>query len=136
MFGPWTTWWARKLPLETLVWSETVTPYVVSTELITSVAASVAPNGTGELTISAISVAGQTISLTLTGGQPTRIYTIQMIVVMTDGNIYQLTANIKVDPALETDQPQTVPIEGFGPATVWGVNYAYGGGNIRLGSGS
>jgi hypothetical protein len=124
------TWWAAKSPLEYLTWSETITPYVDPAQEIQSVSASIAPSGTGELTAVAVSVFAQTLSLTLSGGQPRQIYIVQFVVTMTDGSIYQPTVNIAMRPILPTDYPQVPPSPGFGTAITWSTgamgSVAYG----------
>lgn len=113
------TWWANKAPGETLTWAETLTPYMTPLDIIQTVAASIAPHGAGELSATSISVLGQTISLTLTGGQPLRIYTTQFVVTCESGAIYQPTVNIRVRPLLWTDQPASAPLDGFGSTISW-----------------
>lgn len=123
------TWWSSKAPLESLVWTEMITPYINPTDVIQTVVASIAPFGPGELTATSISVIGQTIGLTLTEGQPTRVYTVQFVVTMTNGNVYQLSLNIRVRQILPTDQPSSVPIAGFGTSITWNggvVSYTLG----------
>ena len=88
------TWWASKGPLETLTWSETITPYVASTEAIAQIVTTITPSGAGELSVSAVGVSGQAISLTLNNGVPGRVYTIEFVVTMSDGSRYQPTAQI------------------------------------------
>jgi hypothetical protein len=124
------TWWASKAPLEYLTWAETITPYVDPTEEIQSVSASIAPSGSGEMTATAISIFGQTLSLTLQGGQPRRVYVVQFVVTMTSGAVYQLTVNIGVRAVLPTDQPQIPPVPGFGTAITWST-----GGVVNVASG-
>lgn len=113
------TWWVSKAPGETLTWSETLTPYMSPTDVIASVQASIAPHGAGELSAASISVIGQTVNLTLTSGQPLRIYTIQFLVTCTNGAVYQPTVNIRVRPLLPTDQPSSAPVDGFGSTISW-----------------
>ena len=112
-------WFPAKRPLEDLTWSLLTTPYVNAAEQIVSVTASVAPSGTGELTPVAIGVFDQTLSLTLSGGQPRQIYTIQFVVTMTDGSIYQIVVYIGVLAILPTDRPQVPPVPGFGTPITW-----------------
>lgn len=113
------TWWPSKAPGEDLIWSENMAPYLNPGDVIETVAASIAPFGAGELTATSISVIGQVIGLTLSGGQPRRVYTVQLLVAATNGNVYQPTVNIRVRPLLPTDQPQVAPVPGFGTAIYW-----------------
>lgn len=118
-------WWTEKAPYDTHVWSEVITPFVgSSTEVVAQVLASVAPCGAGELAITAIGVSGQTISLTLTSGQPRRIYTIQFLVTMSNGQVYDMTLNIRVRPLQWADQPQVAPVSGFGTPVIWPPYYS------------
>lgn len=114
-------WWPPKGPAETLVWSENVAGYVLPTDVITEVEASIAPSGSGELQMASISVLGQTVSLELTGGQPRRIYIVQMLITTALGNEYQVIVNIGVRAVLPTDWPPVAPSPGFGPPIIWPI---------------
>lgn len=113
------TWYAAKNPLEALTWSETITPYVLPTEIILTASAQIAPSGSGEMQATSLTVSGQTLFLGLSGGQPTRIYTVQFVVQMTDGGVYQPIAQIACLPVLPTDRAPPPPDPGFGPAIIW-----------------
>jgi hypothetical protein len=118
------TWWASKGPLETLTWAETITPYVNATENIAQIEATITPSGTGELSISAVSVTGQTIDLTLNNGQPGRVYTINFVVTMSDGSRYQPTAQIGCRNTTPAGWPPPPP-QNPGPGTpaIWPPYY-------------
>lgn len=118
-----TNWWAEKAPGEMLTWSENIGPYVLATDVIAQVEASIAPSGAGELTIAAVNAIGQTLYLTLLGGQPRQIYTVSFVVATAAGAVYEPILKIGVRAVLRTDQPQTPPSAGSGLVALWPPYY-------------
>lgn len=83
------------------------------------IAVSVAPSGTGEMQVAAVSAIGSEITILPTGGQPGRIYTYNIVVTMSDGNIYPFVVRQGVAKLLSTDTAQVAPDPGFGAEVTW-----------------
>ena len=83
-------------------------------DTITGVTGQVAPSGSGELTLTQITVVGFLITVFLSGGQPSRTYTIPLVVTMSNNRVYEFERKVTITPDLPTDQPQLVPSAGYG----------------------
>lgn len=99
-----------------------------SVDFIASASLVCAPSGAGEMQISNLSVAGDGVTYTASGGQPGRWYTLKLVVTMSDGRVFAFVGAQPVSPVLVTDQPPpTPPSVGFGTAIIWtyqpGLNF-------------
>jgi hypothetical protein len=84
-----------------------------------SLTAAAAPSGTGELVLVALSVTGSVLTLDLTGGQPTRTYTVLFTATLRDGETLQWLVRQNVNAVLPTDAAADPPSWGFGSAVTW-----------------
>jgi hypothetical protein len=100
------SFWPQKLPGETLKQTYNVTPQVSAPASIQALTAQIAPSGSGELEPTAFSLSGSTLSLTLEGGQPSRVYTILFSATLSDGEVIQWTILQPVAQILAGDKPQ------------------------------
>lgn len=117
------TWWPPKYPYSVLDYTLDITSSVdVINDVIASVACSIAPSGLSELIATDLQfstpiVVGQKkmfLTVTLSGGQPGRIYRIRFIVTMTDGRIFEFIVMQELVPELPAQFPTTPPSRGFG----------------------
>lgn len=91
-----------------------VTSLINTGDIFTSVSAAIAPSGTGELQPLSIVANGFVLTVTESGGQPGRVYTIEFNIITTGADIYQFTVNQGIPPVLPSDVAQVAPIPGFG----------------------
>ena len=90
----------------------------------TVLSVSAAPSGAGELVISGSTMTDNVISFIASGGQPRRVYTIRMMVTMTNARIYEFAVQMTIAPLLQSDQPQPASDPGFGPVDTVTPTYA------------
>lgn len=88
-------------------------------QILTGLTLSVAPSGTGELTISALGYGLGTVTFTAAGGQPTRLYTLLLSAARSDGMTSEYLLTLQIGFVLTTDQAQVAPAAGFGTALTW-----------------
>lgn len=113
-------WWPAKLPGAVLDYSLDIGAAIdPETDFIASVSLAVAPSGSGEMQPSNLTVSGLVITATMSGGQPTRVYSVRIIVTMTDGQAFEFLVEQGVRALLSTDVPQIAPVPGFGAPIVW-----------------
>lgn len=114
------SWWPSKLPDAILDYTLDIGAAIdPAVDFIVSATAAVAPSGAGEMQPSNLRVAGACLTLTMTGGQPGRTYTVKFIVPMTDNRIFEFLVRQYVPPLLPEDLPQAIPDPGFGPPATW-----------------
>lgn len=117
---PTIAWFDTHLVGETLSYTLDISANIVlGTDILSTVSAQIAPSGTGEMTATALTVVDDLLTLTVTGGQPTRIHTIRFTAVTTGGRTYQFIVKQMVAATLPTDQAPAAPSEGFGTAVTW-----------------
>lgn len=108
-------WWPNKLPEAVLDYAldivQTIDP---TTDTISSVSFAIAPSGAGEIVASGLTFVDQTISVTLTGGVPSRIYTYKVLVTMTDSRIFEFLVYQGIPPGLPGYPVPVPPSPGFG----------------------
>jgi hypothetical protein len=92
-------------------------------DIISTVTAACAPSGAGEMQISNLQFAGDVLTLTTSGGQPGRIYTVMFIVTMFDGRVFEFLVYQGVPPGLPGYLVPVPPSPGFGQA-ITTVSYA------------
>lgn len=96
-------------------------------DFIASVTLEMRPSGTGEMTISNLTVANDSLTYTASGGQPGRAQRLKFIVTMTDGRIFPFIGEQKITPVDPTDQAQPIAGDVFGPPLTWvfapGLNF-------------
>lgn len=107
-------WIGPKRVAATLDYTIDITDTIDTDDLIVGATACVAPSGTGEMTISEITVVGNLVTVYLNGGQPARTYTIQVNVSMANSRVFEFLARCRVTPDFVTDQPQVAPSNGYG----------------------
>lgn len=113
-------WWPPKLPGATLDYTLDVSCAVDTTvDIIQTVSAAIAPSGAGEMVGSNLTIIGDTATMTMTGGQPGRIYSINMVFTMFDNRIFEFLVYQGVPPALRGYPPMPPPSPGFGTPLVW-----------------
>ena len=78
-----------------------------------------APSGAGEMRISDLLVADDVITLTCSGGVPTRIYTVMIVVRMCDGRAFDFLVYQGIPPGLRGYRIPVPPCPGFGPSISW-----------------
>jgi len=100
----------------TLDLTDVVDPVV---DLLASVSVMCAPSGSGEMQISDLQVAADALTVTFSGGQPGRIYTILYAASAFNGRVFDCVARMTVDKVRVTDVAQTVPTEDFGTPLIW-----------------
>jgi hypothetical protein len=109
-----------KFPDESLVYSLPIGVLIEPTEdVLHTVLIACAPSGPGELELLDLIADDDAIWLTLSGGQPGRIYTLKYSAVLASGNVRQVIANITVARAQVTDQPPAPPSTAFGTPVRW-----------------
>ncbi|HEY8685970.1 MAG TPA: hypothetical protein VIO57_10230 [Chloroflexota bacterium] len=110
-----------KFPDATLDFTIDITAAIDTTvDFIASASLVCAPSGTGEMQISNLQVAGDSVTYTAAGGQPGRWYTLKLLVTMSDARVYTFLGTQPITPVLPTDQPSpTPPSAGFGSAITW-----------------
>ena len=82
---------------------------------------SIKPSGLGELSAVSMSFNRNTVSFTVYGGVPGRVYTLNFITLDGNGNAYQALAFLPIDSTLAVDPPPVSPSSGFGPALTIGI---------------
>ena len=95
------------------------TAIAVGSDIVSNLSVQIAPSGAGEMVASNLSVNGTLATITVTGGQPTRIYTILFAATMTDGRVYYFVVNQMVAAVFVTDQAPAPPSTGYGSTMTW-----------------
>lgn len=114
------SWWPRKRQGQTLTYALDISAEInTETDVIQTVTAQIAPSGTGEEQGANPNVTNDIITLTMSGGQPTRIYTILFTVTMVDANVYQFQVYQVIPPGLPGYPVPPPPSPGFGAAATW-----------------
>jgi hypothetical protein len=88
-------------------------------DFIASVALAVKPSGAGEMQISSLTVADDSLTYTASGGQPGRYHTLKFIVTMTDGRVFPFIGLQVITPVSPWDQAPRPPSWGFGAVLTW-----------------
>lgn len=114
------SWWPRKRQGQTLTYALDISAEInTETDVIQTVEAMIAPSGAGEEQGANLDVSGDVLTLTLSAGQPTRIYTILFTVTMVDANVYQFLVYQGIPPGLPGYPVQPPPNPGYGTALTW-----------------
>lgn len=113
-----------KEPGSTLTYSENLAtalpgPQPVSTDPLVSASLSIAPSGSGEMTASALSISGLTLSFKLAGGVPSRVYTLNFIATSTAGQVFQFPYSLTIDTTLGEPPFPPAPSPAFGTPITW-----------------
>lgn len=114
-------WFPAKLPGATtdqVFDISALIPPVDATQIET-LSAQIAPSGTGELSATALVVADAELTITLTGGVPTRVYAILFTAALTGGEVAQWIIYQGVPPDLVTDHAGPALDPGFGTPVTW-----------------
>lgn len=88
-------------------------------DFIQSASLTVAPSGTGELVIANLTISGDEMTWTASGGQPGRLYTFKALVTMTNDRVFEFGMAQLTTRLLVTDAAQPIPSAGFGAPIVW-----------------
>lgn len=113
-------WWPRKPRGQSRDYALDITAAIdPTTDIITEVSASIAPSGSGELVGANLLVSGDVLILTTSAGQPSRVYTIQFVVTMADGRVYDFFVYQGIPPGLPGYIIPPAPTPGFGTAVTW-----------------
>jgi hypothetical protein len=108
------SWWPPKRQGASLDYSLDISAAVdPAQDFIFFAQASVAPSGLGELALSDLQMSELTLTLTTTGGQPGRIYTIKLDVTMGDGRVYEFLVYQGTPPGLRGFPTPPPPTPGF-----------------------
>lgn len=114
------SWFPPRQQQSVLDYSLDITSAIDPTvDFITAISAAVAPSGSGEAVpsnlLASVTSAGDTLlTLTLTGGVQSRVYTIMFVVTMTDGQIYEFLTYQGIPPGLPGYPVPYPPSPGFG----------------------
>lgn len=120
--------WLRpaKQPLSDLDWTENVQqvltdPTTQAVDPLVSLELTAKPSGTGELTISRLSVdtTGFLTTWWMEGGVPGRVYYFSLTGVTAAARTYQWTFGIKCDPAFAAWPLVSAPSSDFGAPITW-----------------
>jgi len=112
-------WWPRKPSGATLNYALDISCAInIEYDIISQVSASCAPSGAGEMTISDLQFQGDILTITTSGGQPGRIYSVMFVVTMYDGSIYDFLVYQGIPPGLPGFPVPVAPNPGFGPSIV------------------
>lgn len=84
--------------------------------------ASVAPSGTGELSIVSLDATSTTLDIYLSGGVPGRVYKIRLDIVTGQGREYSLIVILPIDNSCVPFAAPLPPSPDFGPITMWPAN--------------
>lgn len=92
-------WWPPKQVSATLDYSLNISSVLAQgVDFISTVSVACAPSGSGELAISNALVTNAVLTLTTSGGVPSRVYTIQWVVTCSDGRIFAFIVYQSVPP--------------------------------------
>jgi hypothetical protein len=91
---------------------------------VQAVSISAAPSGLGELRLLTPTVDVNAIWVTLSGGQPGRIYVLKYLLTLGSGEVHEVLANITIARVLVTDQPAAPPATDFGGMVTWSATGA------------
>jgi hypothetical protein len=120
------SWWPNKPAGATRTYALDISSQInLDADLIASASAVAAPSGSGELQTSDLIVSGDTLYLTTSAGQPSRVYSIQFTVTMTDGQIYVFIVYQGVPPGLPGYAIPVPPSPGFGTPVTWIWNASF-----------
>jgi hypothetical protein len=121
-------WWPNKLPGATLDYSLDISAAInPEIDIISTVTAACAPSGSGEMVLSNLYAATDVLTLTCSGGVPTRVYSILFTVTMYDGRIFDFLVYQGIPPALRGYPIPVPPSPGFGPPITWNNTTAFFG---------
>ncbi len=79
------------------------------------------PSGTGELSLSNLTVSRNVATFTATGGVPGRVYTLNFLTFDEFGEVFQTLAFLPMSYELAVDPPPVPPNAGFGSSLTWGT---------------
>jgi hypothetical protein len=114
--------WPRQQPGNVNVdYSIRLSDYLVCApgSVVQSAAISNAPSGTGEISISSLSVGGGLITALLTGGVPGRSYTFKLDVTLNTSQVLEFIIQLFVSSAIGIGIQQLAPSEGFSTPVTW-----------------
>lgn len=119
-------WWPSKLAGATMQQTidvSTLSPPIEASQFA-SLLVTIEPSGASELSIIDLSVAGTVVTVTETGGQPRRVYTLTFDAALTNGETQSWIIRQRIAPVLPTDQPSVVPDAAPGTPSVWPPYYS------------
>ena len=111
-------WFPARYVNANLAYSINVACAMAPGDVIGAASVAIAPSGDGEMVPSAISINGSAITILPTGGQPGRVYIYNLIVTMTDGNVYPFVIQQCVSPGLAGYPIPIAPDPGYGTMLV------------------
>lgn len=109
-------WFVPHLPGESRDYTFDMTGNIATADVVAMVTVAAAPSGAGEASISNPTASGTLLTVTVSGGQPTRTYTYLFTVTMTNGRVYQFAVRQLCAQILQTDAAGVPPSAGFGSA--------------------
>jgi hypothetical protein len=113
-------WWPGKSQSATLDYSLDISSAIdPAVDIIQTVSAAIAPSGASEVGGSNLMVSDDAVTLTMSAGQPGRIYTVSFIVTMVDGRIFEFFVYQGVPPGLPGYPVVPPPNPGFGTPLIW-----------------
>ena len=110
--------WPVKNPGETRRYGLDVTTEVGNDPII-SYAVRIAPSGTGELAVNALSTVGKVLYLDLTAGVGGRSYEIDVTITLMSGDVVELVGLLAMNPELIPVPYTEPPSTGYGSTTTW-----------------
>lgn len=119
-------WWPSKFAAATMQQAidvSTLSPPIEASQFA-SLLVTIEPSGPSELSIIGLSVVGTVVTVTETGGQPRRVYTVTFDAELTNGETQSWIIRQRIAPVLPTDQPNVVPDASPGTPSVWPPYYA------------
>jgi hypothetical protein len=88
---------------------------------ISTVSISVAPSGTGEISVLGVDMEDANIRIDFSGGVPGRLYRVKVNVSTLFGREYSWVVNLPINKEYFAGPFQIAPDPGFGPANTWAM---------------
>jgi hypothetical protein len=113
-------WFPAKFSEVFLDYTLDIAPSIdISADFLNSVSVQIAPSGAGEMTANNLVPLTDKITITLSGGVPSRVYTIRYVVSMSDNRTYTFIAYIMIPVELPGFMVAPPPDPGFGDPLTW-----------------
>jgi hypothetical protein len=114
------SWWPQKTATASLDYTLDLALIInPSEDFFQYISVAVAPSGIGELDVTNLIVDGTLLTVTLSNGQPTRVYTLDFTTTMSDGRVFDFLVYIGVQRGLPGYVIAFPPDPGYGSPVTW-----------------